>query len=297
MIRRKGKGFTLIELLVVISIIALLISILLPALSQARKTAMTAKCMSNLKQIATGMFAYLNFNSQAYPRVTSGDQSSGYPPAMPIRFHFYSITGWAWSPWDMNDGLLYPYVNKNNDVLKCPNYWAAQAWSGDFNAIPDEYEEQACSYGINQYMQTSAPGGSPWDLLYDVADFDGDGVAATPGDISATTVHEGDVKRPSTCSMVADSWSAETHRQIGPPSRIRGYYDSGWWPTTTPGSPAGYGQDGDWHGHQPGLRHDRKNWGFNDLFADGHGENVTQPSHYDWFASDDTYWALNPSGN
>lgn len=61
------NGFTLIELLVVISIIALLIAILLPALSRARITANESVCRSNLKQLATASVAYATDNKGVFP--------------------------------------------------------------------------------------------------------------------------------------------------------------------------------------------------------------------------------------
>jgi prepilin-type N-terminal cleavage/methylation domain-containing protein/prepilin-type processing-associated H-X9-DG protein len=54
----KKKGFTLIELLVVISIIALLLSILMPALGKVKEQARTIVCKSNLKQLAVAMNLY-----------------------------------------------------------------------------------------------------------------------------------------------------------------------------------------------------------------------------------------------
>lgn len=74
---RRSSAFTLIELLVVISIIALLVAILLPALANARNAARDVVCLNNMKQLGIATYAYQAENKGRFPH-------SDYYQALPV---------------------------------------------------------------------------------------------------------------------------------------------------------------------------------------------------------------------
>lgn len=95
-IRRPARGFTLIELLVVIAILGILISMLAPALGDAKRAAKRIACLSNLRQIGFGFSLYLEDHHSRFPdaRRLKSELPTGYrpwndwPPSDPR-------TGWA----------------------------------------------------------------------------------------------------------------------------------------------------------------------------------------------------------
>jgi len=112
----RKRGFTLVELLVVIGIIALLISILLPALSAAQRKAQSIKCQANLKQIGTSLLMYANNNNGHMLPLGAGGQrlGGGVPPEQ--RWPTVVLSPPKWNhpilqcPSDPNPGYEHSYI-------------------------------------------------------------------------------------------------------------------------------------------------------------------------------------------
>src|SRR5689334_21786689 len=107
--QRHQFGFTLVELLVVIGIIAVLISILLPALSGARKQAKLVTCQSNLRQVGQSMGIYI------------AEWKQTFPPAIQYWWDYGALTNWDAQQYNPNRTKLTRVGHDNFNIQA--TYW------------------------------------------------------------------------------------------------------------------------------------------------------------------------------
>jgi len=156
---KKRKAFTLIELLVVVAIIAVLISVLLPSLSQARESARRTVCMSNLKQIGTAFVFYMDsYNEKLPPGILN---KNGY------------LLGWFDFLYEM-DPVYWDKDGKH--VLMCPSDDSAKnnAWHITYRVNFEYFRYSSLPGYYYPYTQINDPerkiglveGRSPWGTVY-----------------------------------------------------------------------------------------------------------------------------------
>jgi len=149
-------GFTLIELLVVISIIALLIGILLPALGAARDAAKAMQCMSNIRQIETAHYSYMIDHDGAMIDVSLAHGGTSHGTVTWIK----ALQDY-WG--DQQDSGFGDEVRARSPLDTSPHWGPPPAGQPIPDAPPDQ--RRRTSYGLPDFLTSVGPPGKRFRKL------------------------------------------------------------------------------------------------------------------------------------
>lgn len=157
---RTTRGFTLVELLVVIGIIAVLIGVLLPALSKARQSANTLKCSANLRSIGQGMAMYLADNRGVFmPIYTYAAGPGSLQVNGTVLFKNFGYVHWSSYIYGTRPGqqpetaFLCPALDKGGAPPTDPasdNFEPGQIADPGVNAGVVDQQVRRCAYTLNE---------------------------------------------------------------------------------------------------------------------------------------------------
>jgi len=243
-IRYLSRAFTLIELLVVISIIAVLMSIMMPAMSKAKNIAKRTVCSSRMKNLTNSWLVYTQDYDGSIARGLAGNSNNQAHIWMKIDQNSWQANAPRYNGW------IRWYGKDNPAILRKPPYPTE-----DKQLQKKEIDEGALFTYNGSYDAYRCPGmGQKWMLSYTVfypmnAEFD-------TADSAAHGMDSNKVVRK--ISKITNSSSMGVFIDPGLVTPMWGYWASPW-----------KGQDGTWGGYPPPIRHEN---GTNLTFADGHAE-------------------------
>ena len=160
MLKATKPHFTLIELLVVIAIIAILASMLLPALTRAREMARLTKCQGNLQQLGFVLMFYADDYDDYGPYDTYWGAGSTY--STPVMLPYFGFASDAHFPWLKTPIKILQCPGIGGTLLTGGSGCHAGKWNGSwiFSSYP-------IAFGIGSYNKTSHPSG--WTSTFDAS--------------------------------------------------------------------------------------------------------------------------------